>query len=110
LFLRVPSPAKAPRRCRRRAAAVEGETAQTNATQRDGYLRGIAERRRVGWQKASGYNKRSGVETTIGRFKQVIGDGLRRQTDARQETEIAVSVHVLNRMLTFGRPTSIRIA
>ena len=52
----------------------------------------------------------SRVETTIGRFKQVIGDGLRSQTDARQETEIAVSVYVLNRMLTLGRPASVRIA
>ena len=93
-----------------RSTAVESETAETNPTQRDGHLRGIAERGRIGWQKASGYNKRSRVETTIGRFKQVIGDGLRSQTDARQETEIAVSVYVLNRMLTLGRPASVRIA
>ena len=81
-----------------RSAAVESATAETNPTQRDGHLRGIAERGRIGWQKASGYNKRSRVETTIGRFKQVIGGGLRSQIDARQETEIAVSVYVLNRI------------
>ena len=55
----------------------------------------------------SGYNKRSRVEAAIGRFKQVIGNGLHSQTDARQNAEIAV--HVLNRMLEFGRPTYIRI-
>jgi hypothetical protein len=93
-----------------RSTAVESATAETNPTQRDGHLRDIAERGRIGWQKASGYNKRSRVETTIGRFKQVIGDGLRSQTDARQETEIAVSVYVLNRMLSLGRPISVRIA
>jgi hypothetical protein len=34
-------------------------------------------------QKASGYNKRSRVEPTIGRYKQVIGDGLRSRLDGR---------------------------
>jgi len=51
----------------------------------------------------------AGSRTTIGRFKQVIGNGLHSQTDARQNAEIAVAVHILNRMLEFGRPTSIRI-
>jgi hypothetical protein len=31
----------------------------------------------MGWQKVSGDNKRSRVEAAIGRYKQVIGDGLR---------------------------------
>jgi hypothetical protein len=48
------------------------------------------------------------VEAAIGRFKQVIGDGLRSQTDTRQDTEVAVAVHVLNRMLAFGRSPSVR--
>jgi hypothetical protein len=43
------------------------------------------------------------------RFKQVIGDGLRLQTDTRQNTEVAVAIHVLNRMLAFGRPNSVRV-
>jgi hypothetical protein len=34
---------------------------------------------------------------------------LRSQTDARQETETAVFVYVLNRMLTLGRSASVRI-
>jgi hypothetical protein len=59
---------------------------------------------------ASGYNKRSRVEATIGRFKQVIGNGLRSQTDTRQNTEVAIAIHVLNGMLAFGRPQSARIS
>ncbi len=44
----------------------------------------------------------------IGRFKQVIGDRLRfHRTDARA-TEVAIAVAVLNRMLDFGRPNSVR--
>jgi hypothetical protein len=48
------------------------------------------------------------VEAAIGWFKQVIGDGLRSQSDARQDTEVAVAIHVLNRVLAFGRPQSVR--
>jgi hypothetical protein len=63
----------------------------------------------MGWQKASGYNKRSMVEVAIGRYKQVIGDGLRFLEDERRTTEVAVAVYVLNRMLVLGRPISVRI-
>jgi len=70
----------------------------------------IAERGRIGWQKTFGYNKRSRAEATIGRFKQVIGNELRSQTDTRQDAEAAVAIHVLNRMLAFGRPQSVRIS
>ena len=63
----------------------------------------------MAWQKASGYNKRSRVETAIGRFKQVICGGLRFRRDERRATEVAVAIHVLNRMLELGRPISVRI-
>jgi hypothetical protein len=76
----------------------------------DRHLQRIAEKGRMGWQKASGYNKRSRVEATIGRYKQVIGDGLRSRNDRRRATEVAVAVRVLNRMLGLGRPNSVRIA
>ena len=49
-------------------------------------------------------------EAAIGRFKQVIGDGLRARTDRRRTTEVDVAVHALNRMLALGRPSSVRIA
>ena len=51
----------------------------------------------MGWQKTSGYNWRALVEADIGRWKRVIGDALRSQTHARQATEVAVAVNVLNR-------------
>jgi hypothetical protein len=73
-------------------------------------LRLIAERGRMGWQKASGYNWHALVEADIGRWKRVIGDALRSQTDARQATEVAVAVNVLNHMLEMGRPSYVRTA
>ena len=93
-----------------RSTAVPSETAETAPTQRDHHLQCIAEHGRAAWQKASGYTIRARVEATIGRFKQVIGDGLRSRTDQRRATEVDVAVHALNRMLELGRPISVRIA
>jgi len=92
-----------------RATAVPSDTAETAPTQRDGHLQVIAEHGRMAWQKASGYNKRSRVEATMSRWKQVIGDGLRANTDERRLTEVAVAVHALNCMLELGRPSYVRI-
>jgi hypothetical protein len=92
-----------------RATAVPSETAETEPTQRDRHLERIAEKGRIGWQKVSGYTKRSRVETAIGRYKQVVGDGLGFRKDRRRTTEVAVAVYVLNRMLELGRPISVRI-
>jgi hypothetical protein len=82
-----------------RSTAVPSETAETAPTQRDRHLRVITEHGRMGWQKASGYNSRARVEAAIGRYKRVIGDGLRSRTDPRRATEVGVAAHVLNRML-----------
>jgi hypothetical protein len=93
-----------------RANAVPSEAAQSAPTQRDRHLRCIAERGRMGWQRASGYGWRALVEVRYARWKHVIGDGLRSQTDGRQASEVAIAVDVLNRMLELGRPKYVRIA
>src|SRR4051812_31245665 len=93
-----------------RATAVPSWTAETAPTQRDRHLELIAQKGRMAWQTASGYTKRARAEATIGRFKRVIGDGLRSHTDERRATEMDVAVHVLNRMRELGRPESVRIA
>src|SRR3954465_15566560 len=93
-----------------RATAVPSRTAASEPTQRDRHLELIAERGRMAWQRASGYTKRARAEATLGRFKRVIGDGLRSHTDERRATEMDVAVYVLNRMLELGRPESVRIA
>ena len=93
-----------------RSTAVPSRTAASEPTQRDHHLQLIAERGRMGWQRASGYTKRARAETAISRYKRVIGDGLRSHTDERRATEMDVAVHVLNRMLDLGRPTYVRLA
>src|SRR5215218_1109071 len=64
-----------------RSTAVPSATVETAPTQRDRHLELIAEKGRMRWQKASGYTKRPRAEATIGRYKRVIGDGLRSPTD-----------------------------
>jgi hypothetical protein len=70
----------------------------------------IAERGRMAWQKASGYNQRAKVEASIGRYKRVIGTALRSRTDPTEASEAALAAAALNRMLEFGRPNYVRIA
>jgi Transposase DDE domain len=93
-----------------RAGAVESASAETAPTQRDRHLRMTAERGRMAWQKASGYNVRAKVETSIGRYKRVIGDALRSRTDQTEATEVAIAAAAMNRMLALGRPNYVRIA
>ena len=93
-----------------RAPAVLSETAEAAPTQRDRHLQCIANKGRIGWQKASGYSTRSRIEAAIGRYKQVVGDGLRFHKDERRTAEAGVAVYVLNRMLELGHPISNHIA
>ena len=93
-----------------RATAVPSDTAESAPTQRDDHLQHIARHGRMRWQSASGYNKRARAEATMNRWKQVIGNKLRAHTDERRATEVAVAVHVLNRMLEMGRPSYVRTA
>ncbi|MGA7866831.1 MAG: IS5 family transposase [Stellaceae bacterium] len=92
-----------------RSSAVPSPTAQTAPTRRDRHLQLIAERGRMGWQRAYGYNWRALVEADIGRYKRVIGDALRSRTKRRQTTEVAIAVASLNRMLELGRPEYVRL-
>jgi len=73
--------------------------------QRDRYLQIIAGHGRAAWQMVSGYTMRARAEAAIGRFKQVIGDGLRSRTDDHRPTEVDIAVRAFNRMMKLGRPS-----
>ena len=72
--------------------------ANANATQRDKHLTTIAEHGGISWQRSSGYNRRSLVETTMFRYKTVIGRRLHARTLPNQRTEAKVGCNVLNRV------------
>lgn len=77
-------------------------------TQRDRHIAAINADGRMKRQVATGYGKRSLVETAIGRYKSTIGRRLRARSFSAQQTEVAVGCTILNRMLACARPKSIR--
>ena len=93
-----------------RAGAVASPTADTAPSQRDGHIRMIQDRGRLGWQKAVGYGRRSLGETAVFRYKAIIGRRLRARTLPAQKTEAQVGCSVLNRMTGLGMPLSQRTA
>jgi hypothetical protein len=93
-----------------RAGAVPSPSADTAPSQRDGHIRMIHDKGRMGWQKAVGYGRRSLGETAVFRYKAIIGRGLRARTLPAQRTEARVGCSVLNRMTRLGMPVSRRTA
>ena len=67
-------------------------------TLRDYHIAHIKTNGRLAWQKASGYNQRSGVETQMGRWKTVIGPKLKARSFTNQKTEAYIGVRALNQM------------
>jgi hypothetical protein len=90
-----------------RSTAVPGSE-PVPPTQRDRHLAMIAGQGRLAWQATTGDGRRSLVETTMGRYKSLIGPRLRARGFAARQTEAAIGVAVLNRMLAAGRPDSVR--
>lgn len=86
--------------------AVLSAAAEHDPSHRDKHITLMAERGRLGWQKETGYGRRALVETTMGRYKTIIGPRLRARSQPGQRTEAAVGAAVLNRMLHAGRPNS----
>jgi hypothetical protein len=83
-------------------------TEADDQTIRDRHVRLIAEKGRMAWQKATGYGRRSLVETAIGRYKHIVGPTLRARSTDGQGGEAAITVQVLNRMIRNAKPISVR--
>jgi transposase len=79
-----------------------------DASSRAVHVHTVAALGRLRWQEVTGYGRRALVETSMGRYKLLIGSRLRARSDAGQRTEAAIGAVVLNRMLAAGRPNSVR--
>jgi len=90
-----------------RSNAVDRSDTETT-NRRDWHIVAINTDGRLKWQAATGYGKRSLVETAIGRYKSIIGRRLRARSFGAQQTEVAIGCAVLNRMLACGSPKSVR--
>jgi Transposase DDE domain len=90
-----------------RATAVPNET--KTPTQADRHIAEISKHGRMGWQRRSGYNRRSLAETAMYRYKTLVGRRLHARTLTNQQTEAKIGCNVLNRMTTLGMPVTVRI-
>ncbi len=90
-----------------RADAALSTTAPDQQTPRDRHVRLMAERGRIGWQRATGYGRRNHAETTMGRYKHLIGPKLHARSRPAQRGEVALAVQVLNRMIREAKPVSV---
>ncbi|MCM2450040.1 IS5 family transposase [Agrobacterium vitis] len=90
-----------------RSNAVEKPNAQASC-QRHDHIASVQIDGQLKWQASTGYGKRALVETAMGRYKGVIGQRMRARSFLAQQTEAAIGVALLNRMLACGRPKSVR--
>ncbi|MBP1849315.1 hypothetical protein J2Z17_000736 [Rhizobium halophytocola] len=84
--------------------AAASPDAATHPTVRDRHIAEIAKQGRLAWQKSTGYNQRSRIETQMGRWNTVIGPKLQARGLDNQKTEARIGVLVLNTMTELGRP------
>jgi hypothetical protein len=82
---------------------------EAGTMQRDDHVRLIKNHGRIGWQRRSGYGRRSLVETAMYRYKTIIGRRLHARTLPNQQTEAKIACNTLNRMTGLGMPISVRI-
>ena len=90
--------------------AVLSPNAALHPTVRDCHIAEIQSHGRMAWQKASGYNQRSRVETLMGRWKTIIGPKLKARRFENQKTEAKIGARILNRMTKLSRPNFERTA
>lgn len=73
---------------------------------RDENLRSIRKTSRSGWKQRSGYHARSLSETTMYRYKRIIGERVHAKIFKSQQTETTIGCNILNRMAKLGMPDS----
>lgn len=89
--------------------AVKSKGTKSYLTCRDEAITNISEVGRKQWKIDIGYHKRSLVETTMFRYKTIIGTGLQSRTLENQKAEAKISCSIINLMLQLAKPISIKI-
>ena len=70
----------------------------------------IAEIGKQKWQKESGYNYRSLVETAMYRYKMIVSDKVYSKKIVNQNVESKIGCYILNKMVDLGMPISVKKA
>lgn len=92
-----------------RANAVVTENCIETIPNRALNINDINEYGKQRWQKFSGYNWRSLVETTMSRYKKIIGSRVYSKKLSHQQKEATIGCYVLNKMLELGMPDTFKI-
>ncbi|NJM39619.1 MAG: IS5 family transposase [Anaerolineae bacterium] len=74
---------------------------------RDENIRAIRKKGRAAWKRESGYHRRSIAETSMSRYKRILGPTISARTFEGQSTEIKIRCKILNTMTQMGRPDSV---
>ena len=90
--------------------AVHWPASQAGAPERNEAIDHMARSGKQDWKGKSGYHRRSLVENLMYRFKTLTGDRLWARDVEVQDTEVAVRVGIINRMLVLARLKSVRVA
>ena len=91
-----------------RSSAVPSTADPGGQSPRDRHIRFISEHGRMAWQRMTGYGRRNAAETTMARYKHLIGPRLRARIAATQAGEVALAIQVLNRMIREAKPVTVR--
>ena len=71
---------------------------------RDEAIRYIRQHGRSKWKRVQDYHRRSLAETSVYRFKQIMGRYVEARTWENEQTEVRLKVRALNRMTRLGMP------
>lgn len=93
-----------------RSSAVMSREDPDAQSPRDRHIQLISQNGRIGWQRATAYGRRNLVETTIGRYKHLIGTKLQGRSLRSQQGEAAIAVATLNKMIRVAKPMTVRLA
>jgi hypothetical protein len=93
-----------------RSSAVMSTEDPDAKSPRDRHIQFIAQSGRFGWQRTTAYGRRNLVESTIGRYKHLIGPKLRARSLRSQQGEAAIAVATLNKMIRVAKPITVRLA
>jgi hypothetical protein len=94
---------------RKNAKIWQRATPKSERHIRDENLREIRKVGRKKWKQDCGYHRRSLAETTMFRFKTIVGDRLRTRKIDNQFKELLVKCAVLNRITHLGMPKSYKV-
>lgn len=95
---------------RKNARIWQHGNTKADRLKRDENLRTIRQQGRKAWKDNSGYHMRSLVETSVFRFKTILGDRLSARLLETQFTQARIGCAVLNRMTHLGMPDSYPVA